>query len=163
MNFAKGTAIDAGGKTLTINVTDASKGNAGIAQDIDVNSSVKADKLVIKLDSTKSGQGAQGIRQTKGNLTVDGNVDIDVKGDNSTMGVYSHAGSTTINGDVKVVLDGNRGGFGEYGAAGLYAHAGYGGAVGGTINVNGNVDISGVGNGCLLTSAVPPLTLTVAR
>ena len=147
MNFAKGTAIDAGGKTLTINVTDASKGNAGIAQDIDVNSSVKADKLVIKLDSTKSGQGAQGIRQTKGNLTVDGNVDIDVKGDNSTMGVYSHAGSTTINGDVKVVLDGNRGGFGEYGAAGLYAHAGYGGAVGGTINVNGNVDISGVGNG----------------
>ena len=147
MNFVKGTAIDASGKTLTINVTDASKGNAGIAQDIDVNSSVKADKLVIKLDSTKSGQGAQGIRQTKGNLTVDGNVDIDVKGDNSTMGVYSHAGSTTINGDVKVVLDGNRGGFGEYGAAGLYAHAGYGGAVGGTINVNGNVDISGVGNG----------------
>ena len=147
MNFVKGTAIDANGKTLTINVTDASKGNAGIAQDIDVNSSVKADKLVIKLDSTKSGQGAQGIRQTKGNLTVDGNVDIDVKGDNSTMGVYSHAGSTTINGDVKVVLDGNRGGFNEYGAAGLYAHAGYGGAVGGTINVNGNVDISGVGNG----------------
>ena len=147
MNFAKGTAVDASGKTLTVNVTDASKGNAGIAQDIDVNSSVKADKLVIKLDSTKSGQGAQGIRQTKGNLTVDGNVDIDVKGDNSTMGVYSHAGSTTINGDVKVVLDGNRGGFNEYGAAGLYAHAGYGGAVGGTINVNGNVDISGVGNG----------------
>ena len=147
MNFVKGTAIDASGKTLTINVTDASKGNAGIAQDIDVNSSVKADKLVIKLDSTKSGQGAQGIRQTKGNLTVDGNIDIDVKGDNSTMGVYSHAGRTTINGDVKVVLDGNRGGFNEYGAAGLYAHAGYGGAVGGTINVNGNVDISGVGNG----------------
>ncbi len=147
MNFVKGTTIDASGKTLTVNVTDASKGNAGIAQDIDVNSSVKADKLVIKLDSTKSGQGAQGIRQTKGNLTVDGNVDIDVKGDNSTMGVYSHAGSTTINGDVKVVLDGNRGGFNEYGAAGLYAHAGYGGAVGGTINVNGNVDISGVGNG----------------
>ena len=147
MNFVKGTAIDASGKTLTINVTDASKGNAGIAQDIDVNSSVKADKLVIKLDSTKSGQGAQGIRQTKGNLTVDGNVDIDVKGDNSTMGVYSHAGSTTVNGDVKVVLDGNRGGFNEYGAAGIYAHAGYGGAVGGTVNVNGNVDISGVGNG----------------
>ena len=147
MNFAKGTAVDATGKTLTVNVTDASKGNAGIAQDIDVSSSVKADKLVIKLDSTKSGQGAQGIRQTKGNLTVDGNVDIDVKGDNSTMGVYSHAGSTTVNGDVKVTLDGNRGGFGEYGAAGLYAHAGYGGAVGGTINVNGNVDISGVGNG----------------
>ena len=147
MNFVKGTAVDASGKTLTVNVTDASKGNAGISQDVDVNSSVKADKLVIKLDSTKSGQGAQGIRQTKGNLTVDGNVDIDVKGDNSTMGVYSHAGSTTINGDVKVVLDGNRGGFGEYGAAGLYAHAGYGGAVGGTINVNGNVDISGVGNG----------------
>ena len=147
MNFAKGTAIDAGGKTLTINVTDASKGNAGIAQDIDVNSSVKADKLVIKLDSTKSGQGAQGIRQTRGSLTVDGNVDIDVKGDNSTMGIYSHAGSTTVNGDVKVVLDGKRGGFNEYGAAGIYAHAGYGGAVGGTVNVNGNVDISGVGNG----------------
>ena len=147
MNFAKGTAVDATGKTLTVNVTDASKGNAGIAQDIDANSTVKADKLVIKLDSTKSGQGAQGIRQTKGNLTVDGNVDIDVKGDNSTMGIYSHAGSTTINGDVKVALDGNRGGFNEYGAAGLYAHAGYGGAVGGTINVNGNVDISGVGNG----------------
>ena len=141
MNFVKDTAVDASGKTLTVNVTDASKGNAGIAQDIDVNSSVKADKLVIKIDSTKSGQGAQGIRQTKGSLTVDGNVDIDVKGDNSTMGIYSHAGSTTVNGDVKVVLDGKRGGFNEYGAAGLYAHAGYGGAVGGTINVNGNVDI----------------------
>ena len=147
MNFVKGTAVDASGKTLTVNVTDASKGNAGIAQDVDVNSTVKADKLVIKLDSTKSGQGAQGIRQTKGSLTVDGNVDIDVKGDNSTMGIYSHAGSTTVNGDVKVVLDGKRGGFNEYGAAGIYAHAGYGGAVGGTVNVNGNVDISGVGNG----------------
>ena len=147
MNLAQGTTIDASGKTLTVNVTDASKGNAGIAQDVDVNSTVKADKLVIKLDSTKSGQGAQAIRQTKGDLTIDSNVDIDVKGDNSTAGVYSYAGSTTINGDVKVVLDGNRGGFNEYGAAGLYAHAGYGGEVGGTINVNGNVDISGVGNG----------------
>ena len=147
MNLAKGTTIDASGKTLTVNVTDASKGNAGIAQDVDVNSTIKADKLVIKLDSKNSGNGAQGIRQDKGNLTIDANVDIDVKGDNSTMGVYSHAGSTTINGDVKVVLDGNRGGWGEYGAAGLYAHAGYNGAVGGTINVNGNVDISGVGNG----------------
>ena len=147
MNLAKGTTIDASGKTLTVNVTDASKTNAGIAQDVDVNSTIKADKLVIKLDSTKSGKGAQAIRQDKGNMIIDANVDIDVKGDNSTMGVYSHAGSTTINGDVKVVLDGNRGGFNEYGAAGLYAHAGYGGAVGGTINVNGNVDISGVGNG----------------
>ena len=147
MNLVKGTTIDASGKTLTVNVTDASKGNAGIAQDVDANSTVKADKLVIKLDSTKSGQGAQGIRQTKGNLTIDANVDIDVKGDNSTMGIYSHAGSTTVNGDVKVVLDGKRGGFNEYGAAGIYAHAGYGGAVGGTVNVNGNVDISGVGNG----------------
>ena len=147
MNFAQGTKIDANGKTLTVNVTDASNGNAGIAQDVDVNSTIKADKLVIKLDSKKSGKGAQAIRQDKGNLTIDANVDIDVKGDNSTMGVYSHAGSTTINGDVKVVLDGNRGGWGEYGAAGLYAHANYGGAVGGTINVNGNVDISGVGNG----------------
>ena len=147
MNLVKGTTIDASGKTLTVNVTDASKGNAGIAQDVDANSTVKADKLVIKLDSTKSGQGAQGIRQTKGNLTIDANVDIDVKGDNSTMGIYSHAGSTTVNGDVKVVLDGKSGGFNEYGAAGIYAHAGYGGAVGGTVNVNGNVDISGVGNG----------------
>ena len=147
MNLAQGTTIDASGKTLTVNVTDASKGNAGIAQDVDVNSTIKADKLVIKLESTKSGQGAQAIRQTKGDLTIDSNVDIDVKGDNSTMGVYSYAGSTTINGDVKVALDGNRGGWGEYGAAGLYAHANYGGAVGGTINVNGNVDISGVGNG----------------
>ena len=147
MNLVKGTTIDASGKTLTVNVTDASKGNAGIAQDVYANSTVKADKLVIKLDSTKSGQGAQGIRQTKGSLTIDANVDIDVKGDNSTMGIYSHAGSTTVNGDVKVVLDGKRGGFNEYGAAGIYAHAGYGGAVGGTVNVNGNVDISGVGNG----------------
>ena len=147
MNLAKGTTIDASGKTLTVNVTDASKGNAGIAQDVDANSTVKADKLVIKLDSKNSGQGAHAIHQYKGNLTIDGNVDINVKGDDSTVGIYSHAGSTTVNGDVKVVLDGNRGGFNEYGAAGIYAHAGYGGAVGGTINVNGNVDISGVGNG----------------
>ena len=147
MDFAKGTTVDASGKTLTVNVTDASKGNAGISQDVDVNSTIKADKLVIKLDSKKSGKGAQAIRQDKGNLTIDANVDIDVKGDNSTMGIYSHAGSTTVNGDVKIKLDGNRGGFNEYGAAGIYAHAGYGGAVGGTVNVNGNVDISGVGNG----------------
>lgn len=147
MDFVKDTAIDASGKTLSVNVTEASKGNAGISQDVDVNSTIKADKLVIKLDSEKSGKGAQAIRQDKGNLTIDANVDIDVKGDNSTMGIYSHAGSTTVNGDVKVVLDGKRGGFNEYGAAGIYAHAGYGGAVGGTVNVNGNVDISGVGNG----------------
>ena len=147
MNLVKGTTVDASGKTLTVNVTDASKGNAGISQDVDVNSTIKADKLVIKLDSEKSGNGAQAIRQYNGNLTIDADVDIDVKGDNSTMGIYSHAGSTTVNGDVKVVLDGKRGGFNEYGAAGIYAHAGYGGAVGGTVTVNGNVDISGVGNG----------------
>lgn len=147
MDFVKDTAVDASGKTLSVNVTEASNGNAGISQDVDVNSTIKADKLVIKLNSEKSGKGAQAIRQDKGNLTIDANVDIDVKGDNSTMGIYSHAGSTTVNGDVKVVLDGKRGGFNEYGAAGIYAHAGYGGAVGGTVNVNGNVDISGVGNG----------------
>ena len=146
-NLVKDTTIDASGKTLTINVTDASKTNGGLYQNDKINTTVTADKLVINLDSKSSGQGAHAIHQNDGTMTVNGNVDIDVKGDYSTVGVYSHAGSTTINGDVKVKLDGNHGGFGEYGAAGIYAHAGYGGAIGGTININGNVDISGVGNG----------------
>ena len=145
--LVKDTVIDASGKTLTINVTDASKTNGGLFQNDKINSTVTADKLVINLDSKSSGQGAHAIHQNDGTMTINGDVDIDVKGDYSTVGVYSHAGSTTINGDVKVKLDGNHGGFGEYGAAGIYAHAGYGGATGGTINVNGNVDISGVGNG----------------
>lgn len=147
MDFADGTVVDASGKTLNINVTDGTRLNAGISQITNADSHVKANKIVIKLDSKDASGTTHAIHQDKGNLTIDGDVDIDITGQRHTVGVYSHAGSTTINGNVKVVLDGNHGGFAEYGAAGIYAHAGYGGAVGGTVNVNGNVDISGVGNG----------------
>ena len=124
MDFADGTVVDASGKKLTINVTDGTRLNAGISQIVNVDSHVKADKIVIKLDGNDAGGTTHAIHQDKGNLTIDGDVDIDITGKRHTVGVYSHAGSTTINGNVKVVLDGNHGGFAEYGAAGIYAHAG---------------------------------------
>ena len=78
MNFVKDTAVDASGKTLNINVTDGTRLNAGISQITNADSHVKANKIVIKLDSKDASGTTHAIHQDKGNLTIDGDVDIDI-------------------------------------------------------------------------------------
>ena len=110
---------------------------------------IKAGTVKMNLDGSKVGNGGlKGVNITVGTakLTVDGNMDITVNGDNDTIGIYNR-GNVVVNGDVKLNVDGNNGGWGYYGASGLYATSSMGSSNGGNITINGNIDFQGNANG----------------
>ena len=144
--------INAEGKTLTLNVQDVTGvPGAGIKiDDAKANTlDIKAGTVKMNLDGSKVGNGGlKGVNITVGTakLTVDGNMDITVNGDNDTIGIYNR-GNVVVNGDVKLNVDGNNGGWGYYGASGLYATSSMGSSNGGNITINGNIDFQGNANG----------------
>ena len=142
--------INAEGKTLTFNVHDVTGvPGAGIKIDDANTLDIKAGTVKMNLDGSKVGNGGlKGVNITGGTtkLTVDGNMDITVNGDNDTIGIYNQ-GSVVVNGDVKLNIDGNNGGWGYYGASGLYATSSMGSSKGGNITINGNIDFYGNANG----------------
>ena len=141
--------IDATGKTLTFNIKDATLCGAGIKIDGANSLAIKAN--TVKMDLTGSditSEGLQGVRTLNANskLTIDGKLDITANGDNNTIGIYNR-GDVVVNGDVKLDIEGNNGGYQYYGATGLYATSAMVNSKGGTITVNGNVDFKGNANG----------------
>ena len=144
--------INAEGKTLTLNVQDVTGvPGAGIKiDDAKANTlDIKAGTVKMNLDGSKVGNGGlKGVNITVGTakLTVDGNMDITVNGDNDTIGIYNR-GNVVVNGDVKLNVDGNNGGWEYYGASGLYATSSMGSSNGGNITINGNIDFQGNANG----------------
>ena len=90
-------------------------------------------------------------------IVINGNTNINVSGRSDyTLGVYTVGeGNVTFNGDVtmkgkddnKWGVDDNGQGYGYYGSTALYAGSNYGIQKGGTINVNGNVDLVVNANG----------------
>ncbi|MGM9528452.1 MAG: beta strand repeat-containing protein, partial [Phascolarctobacterium sp.] len=155
--------IIAGGTTLSLNVTDSSGLAAGLNNTAMDSTAMRVDKLNIAVSGTGS---VAGINQTKGDTTIDGNVDIIVNttSKNSTekaVGIYANKGSVVINGDVNTIVNSNGIGFEHYGASGIYATSVSGdGALGSDITVNGKVTFSGNGNG--LFSNMAGSTLSVA-
>lgn len=142
--------IDAEGKTLTLVAKDI-KGlpGSGIKIDDANTLSIKAATIKMNLTGTKiPDAGLQGVRlnNTDAKLTVDGNMDIKANGTNNTMGIYTK-GNIVVNGNVKTNIDGNGGGNKYYGAAGIYVSSNYNDTKGGSVTINGNVDLLGNANG----------------
>ena len=150
INLGEDVTIDAAGKTLTLVVKDVEEIGSGIKVNIKNNSVIKADTLKMELTGTDivTGSGLKGINVTNKNakLTIDSKLDITANGDADTIGIYNK-GDVVVNGDVKLDIEGNDGGNDYYGASGLYATSSMGKTQGGTITVNGNVDFQGNANG----------------
>ena len=150
IDLGEDATIDATGKTLTLVVKDVEEIGSGIKVNIENNSVIKADTLKMELTGTDivTGSGLKGINVTNKNakLTIDSKLDITANGDADTIGIYNK-GDVVVNGDVKLDIEGNDGGNDYYGASGLYATSSMGKTQGGTITVNGNVDFQGNANG----------------
>ncbi|WP_293812674.1 hypothetical protein [uncultured Phascolarctobacterium sp.] len=149
MDIIEDAQIDATGKTLTLVVDNPTDQGAGIKVNPGYSLNIKADTVKMELTGEDiSSNGLKGINITKagGNLTIDGKLDITANGDNNTIGVYNQ-GNVVVNGDVKLDIEGNNGGYQYYGATGLYATSAMGNSKGGTITVNGDVDFQGNANG----------------
>ena len=149
MDIVEDAQIDATGKTLTLVVDNPADQGAGIKVNPGYSLNIKADTVKMELTGEDiSSNGLKGINITKagGNLTIDGKLDITANGDNNTIGVYNQ-GNVVVNGDVKLDIEGNNGGYQYYGATGLYATSAMGNSKGGTITVNGDVDFQGNANG----------------
>ena len=150
IDLGEDATIDATGKTLTLVVKDVEEIGSGIKVNIKNNSVIKADTLKMELTGTDivTGSGLKGINVTNKNakLTIDSKLDITANGDADTIGIYNK-GDVVVNGDVKLDIEGNDGGNDYYGASGLYATSSMGKTQGGTITVNGNVDFQGNANG----------------
>ena len=150
IDLGEDVTIDAAGKTLTLVVKDVEEIGSGIKVNIKNNSVIKAYTLKMELTGTDivTGSGLKGINVTNKNakLTIDSKLDITANGDADTIGIYNK-GDVVVNGDVKLDIEGNDGGNDYYGASGLYATSSMGKTQGGTITVNGNVDFQGNANG----------------
>ena len=165
INVQKGLTINAKGVELSL--TTSAKGNAsayGFFQDVgnDETGTAKSSTVTVgTLKTNVSGEAAPysghlssiylngGKVGTRSQLTIDGNVDVTTKNTRGeAIGVFARGDADlTINGNVKANVNGQQTTT-YYGVSGVYATATYGGGKhGGQILINGDVDLSGKGNG----------------
>ena len=154
-------------KGIDLNLTTSAKGNAsayGFFQDVgnDETGTAKSSTVTVgTLKTNISGEVAAysghlsciylngGKVGTRSQLTIDGNVDVTTKNTNGeAIGVCARGDADlTINGNLKANVNGQQTTT-YYGVSGVYATAPYGGGKhGGQIVINGDVDLSGKGNG----------------
>jgi len=152
INLMESAKINAEGKTLTLNVKDAKSSGFGIHLSQPNTLYIKANTVKMNLKGTGIGDdGLQGVRlnNTNAKLTVDGNMDIKADGTKNTCGIYTK-GTVVVNGNVKTNINGNGGGNDYYGASGIYVSSNHGDTKGGSVTINGNVDLLGNANGLLV-------------
>ena len=154
-------------KGVDLNLTTSAKGNAsayGFFQDVgnDETGTAKSSTVTVgTLRTNVSGEVAAysghlssiylngGKVGTRSQLTINGNVDVTTKNTSGeAIGVCARGNADlTINGNVKANVNGRQTTT-YYGVSGVYATAPYGGGKhGGQIVINGDVDLSGKGNG----------------
>ena len=154
-------------KGVDLNLTASAKGNAsayGFFQDVGNDETGTAKSATVTVGTLKtnvSGEAAAysghlssiylngGKVGKRSQLTIDGNVDVTTKNTNGeAIGVCARGDADlTINGNVKANVNGQQTTT-YYGVSGVYATAPYGGGKhGGQIVINGDVDLSGKGNG----------------
>ena len=154
-------------KGVDLNLTTSAKGNAsayGFFQDVGNDESGTAKSSTVTVGTLKtnvSGEVAAysghlssiylngGKVGTRSQLTINGNVDVTTKNTNGeAIGVCARGDADlTIHGNVKANVNGRQTTT-YYGVSGVYATAPYGGGKhGGQIVINGDVDLSGKGNG----------------
>ena len=154
-------------KGVDLNLTTSAKGNAsayGFFQDVgnDETGTAKSSTVTVgTLKTNVSGEVAAysghlssiylngGKVGTRSQLTINGNVDVTTKNTSGeAIGVCARGNADlTINGNAKANVNGRQTTT-YYGVSGVYATAPYGGGKhGGQIVINGDVDLSGKGNG----------------
>ncbi len=151
VDVQKDVVIDASDTTLTLK---NHSGMYGISQTSDNKAEITAKKLII---DAKTAARTEAIHvqggKTSPSLTIHGDTEITAVGKANTLGAYVQTGSTlTFDGNVKASIDGNNGGWDYYGATALYATSAMSDTTGGTIVVNGDVDLSGSANGVFVNS-----------
>ena len=151
VDVQKDVVIDASDTTLTLK---NHSGMYGISQTSDNKAEITAKKLII---DAKTAARTEAIHvqggETSPSLTIHGDTEITAVGKANTLGAYVQTGSTlTFDGNVKASIDGNNGGWDYYGATALYATSAMSDTTGGTIVVNGDVDLSGSANGVFVNS-----------
>ena len=162
VDVQKDVVIDASDTTLTLK---NHSGMYGISQTSDNKAEITAKKLII---DAKTAARTEAIHvqggETSPSLTIHGDTEITAVGKANTLGAYVQTGSTlTFDGNVKASIDGNNGGWGYYGATALYATSAMGDTTGGTIVVNGDVDLSGSANGVFVNSGGARATINGGR
>ena len=162
VDVQKDVVIDASDTTLTLK---NHSGMYGISQTSDNKAEITAKKLII---DAKTAARTEAIHvqggETSPSLTIHGDTEITAVGKANTLGAYVQTGSTlTFDGNVKASIDGNNGGWDYYGATALYATSAMGDTTGGTIVVNGDVDLSGSANGVFVNSGGARATINGGR
>ena len=150
--------IDAAGSSLTLK-TDGSNNVYGISQSSGNAAKITADTINIDVTSASRAEGIHLMGSSKeqaADVELNGDVNVNVSGVGYTLGVYA-AGNSTLNvngnmtmkgsGEDKWGIDDAGAGDGYYGSSALYAGSNYVIQKGGTINVNGSVDLVVNGNG----------------
>ena len=150
--------IDAAGSSLTLK-TDGSNNVYGISQSSGNAAKITADTINIDVTSASRAEGIHLMGSSKeqaADVELNGDVNVNVSGVGYTLGVYA-AGNSTLNvngnmtmkgsGEDKWGIDDAGAGYGYYGSSALYAGSNYVIQKGGTINVNGSVDLVVNGNG----------------
>ena len=147
INVSKDTVIDASGRTLQITTKDAT--NQINAVEAASGKKLELTAKKVSIDVTGSSR-TEGVHLYNSSATVNGDLDITSKGIGYALGSYIYGDSTlTVNGDLSINVDGDNSGWGYYGASGLYVagQLNTANSIGGQAIVNGDVDISGKGNG----------------
>ena len=162
VDVQKDVVIDASDTTLTLK---NHSGMYGISQTSDNKAEITAKKLII---DAKTAARTEAIHvqggETSPSLTIHGDTEITAVGKANTLGAYVQTGSTlTFDGNVKASIDGNNGGWDYYGATALYATSAMEDTTGGTIVVNGDVDLSGSANGVFVNSGGARATINGGR
>ena len=161
VNVEKDVVVNAQNQTLTMTTKEGTGTVYGINQSTANKAEINADKLVLDVKSTSRAEGIHmGAANSNPALTINGDVDMTVDGTANTLGAYIQQNSTlTVNGNLKMKVDGHNGGFSYYGSSGLYGTSAMRDTIGGTIIVNGDVDLSGSMNGIFVNAGGAKATI----
>ena len=149
-------------KNLSLKVTGSNTDSFGLVQESGKKVVIYAENLNIDVSNNKGRADAIHVYGssdgTRGSLTINGNLNMKATHDTTagidggyTLGAYANHADVVINGNVTSAIDAGSGANAYYGASHLYVSGATGvqneGYKGGTLTVNGNVDLSGTAQG----------------
>ncbi|WP_462372177.1 hypothetical protein [Phascolarctobacterium succinatutens] len=149
-------------KNLSLKVTGSNTDSFGLVQESGKKVVIDAENLNIDVSNNKGRADAIHVygssNGTRGSLTINGNLNMKATHDKTagvdggyTLGAYADHADVVVNGNVTSAIDAGSGANAYYGASHLYVSGATGvqneGYKGGTLTVNGNVDLSGTAQG----------------
>ena len=149
-------------KNLSLKVTGSNTDSFGLVQERGKKVVIYAENLNIDISNNKGRADAIHVygdsNGTRGSLTINGNLNMKATHDKTagieggyTLGAYANHADVVVNGNVTSAIDAGVGANAYYGASHLYVSGATGvqneSYKGGTLTVNGNVDLSGTAQG----------------